>query len=263
MSTSKSICDFCFKQNGEEVFLEEKNDSLICPRCKNCIFIHLEGHKKSWSINSEENFPFLRPELTNQDLPNPRLLFLYQDCYQTLLIGRYNASIVMMGVLLEVIMKERIELKLGEYFSKPFGPCLEKIERNKLMGQEHIFFLRKFKNTARNPYQHADEVDIMKGIYMPVWPVKFENEISAENMKKFIDDINSGKVKPKFLPVSDIPAIRSIAKQSYDRKKAIELFNEMHDFLIDAYRFYFKEWEFQEHHRKYGTGLEKVDHFNI
>jgi len=58
-------------------------------------------------------------------LPNPRLLFLYQDCYQALLIGRYNASLVMMGVLLEAVMKERIELKLGEYFSKPFGPCCD------------------------------------------------------------------------------------------------------------------------------------------
>lgn len=263
MSTSKVVCDFCLKQNGEEVFMDEKNDSLICPQCKNCIFVDLEGYKKNWYKNSEEIYPFLRPELTSDDLPNPRLLFLYQDCYQTLLIGRYNASVVMMGVLVEVIMKERIELKLGEYFSKPFGPCLEKIETHKLMSQEHIFFLRKFKKIIRNPYQHADEADIMKGIYMPVWPVKFESEISAEKMEKFLNDIKSGKVKPKFLPVSEIPAIRSFAKQSYDRKRAIGLFNEVHDFLIDVHHLYFKEWEYKEHNQKHGTGLEKIEHYIV
>lgn len=263
MSAIRVVCDFCLKRNGEEIFMEKNHDSLICPKCKNCIFIDLESHKKNWYDNAEEIFPFLRPELTSDDLPNPRLLFLYQDCYQTLLIGRYNASLVMMGVLLEVIMKERIELKLGEYFSKPFGPCLEKIEDRKLMSQEHIFFLRKFKNVVRNPYQHADEVDIMKGIYMPVWPIKFETEISAEKLGKLMNDIRHGKAKPKFLPVSDIPAIRSLAKKSYDQKKAIELFNEVHDFLIDVYKLYFKEWEYQEHHQKYGTGLEKVEHYKV
>jgi hypothetical protein len=128
------------------------------------------------------------------------------------------------------------------------------------MRQVHIFVLRKFKNSVRNPYQHADEVDIMKCIFIPVWPIKFENEFSAEKMEKFISDIESGKAKPKFLPVSDIPAIRSIAKQSYDRNKAMYLFNEVHDFIIDAYKLYFKEWEY---HQKYGTGLEKVEHLKI
>jgi len=263
LSTSTTVCDFCMKQNGEEVLMEEKSDSLVCPKCKSCIFIDLENHKKAWYKNAEETFPFLRPELTSHDLPNPRLLFLYQDCYQTLLVGRYNASLVMMGVLLEAIMKERIELKLGEYFSKPFGPCLQKIEAHRLMSQEHIFFLRKFKDLVRNPYQHDDEVNIMKGIYMPVWPIKFGNEISAEKLKKALDDIKSGKFKPVFLPVSEIPAIRYVAKESYDRKRAVELFNEVNDFLINTYNIYFKDSEYQEHHQKYGTGLEKVEHYKV
>jgi len=263
LSTSKKICDFCLNQNDEEVFMEEINDSLICPKCKNCIFIDLENYKKAWYKNAEGIFPFLRPEITSDDLPNPRLLFLYQDCYQALLIGRYNASLVMMGVLLEAVMKERIELKLGEYFSKPFGPCLQKIETHKLMSQEHIFFLRKFKDIIRNPYQHDDEADIMNGIYMPTWPIKFESEISAEAIGDLMKNIRSGKIKPKFLPVSEIPAIRSFAKQSYDQKRAIKLFTEVHDFLIEVCKFYFKECEYQEHNLKYGTGLEKIEHYKI
>ncbi|MDR7666370.1 hypothetical protein RG963_11385 [Methanosarcina sp. Z-7115] len=98
---------------------------------------------------------------------------------------------------------------------------------------------------------------------MQVWPIKFESKISAENMDKFMNDIKSGKGKPKFLPVSEIPAIRSLAKQSYYQKKAMELFNGVHDFLIDIYKLYFKEWEYQEYNPKYGTGLEKVEHYKI
>jgi hypothetical protein len=98
-----------------------KNDSLVCPQCKKCIFSYLEAHKKGWYTKAEEIFPFLRPEPTNNDLPNPRSLFLYQDCYQTLLIGRYNSSIVMMGVLLEVIMKERMNINLENILVSPLA----------------------------------------------------------------------------------------------------------------------------------------------
>lgn len=90
-------------------------------------------------------------------------------------------------------------------------------------------------------YQHADEADIVKGSYMQVWPIS---------------------LNVKFLPVSEIPAIRSLAKQSY-YQKAMELFNEVHDFLIDIYKLYFKEREYQEHNPKYGTGLEKVGHYKV
>jgi len=39
------------------------------------------------------------------------------------------------------------------------------------------------------------------------------------------------------------------------------LFNEVHDFLIDVHHLYFKEWEYKEHNLKYGTRLEKVEHY--
>jgi len=43
----------------------------------------------------------------------------------------------------------------------------------------------------------------------------------------------------------------------------MELFNEVHDFLIDIYKLYFKEWEYEEHNPKYGPGLEKVEHYKV
>ena len=219
--------------------------------------------KYNWIRNAEEIYPFLRPELDQADLQNIRLFFLYEDCYHSLLIGRYNASIVLMGVLLEALMKERITLKLGEYFNKPYGACLEKIEKEKLMRKEDIRFLRKFKDKIRNLYQHADDSKILQGVFFPVWPLQFEKELSLEKLEKFMGNIKSGRLKPKFLPAADIPAIRPLAKQAYDRRQAISLFNHVYDFLLVAQIRYFRKEEYEEHHRRFGTGLENVEHYKI
>jgi hypothetical protein len=37
----------------------------------------------------------------------------------------------------------------------------------------------------------------------------------------------------------------------------------MEENLIDAYHLYFKEREHREHNQKYGTGLEKVEHYKV
>jgi hypothetical protein len=64
----------------------------------------LAAHQETWKNNSDLLFALLRPELPSTLTLESGLKALYQDCYQTLLIGRYNASIVMMGVLLEALI---------------------------------------------------------------------------------------------------------------------------------------------------------------
>ncbi|MCX9074552.1 MAG: hypothetical protein OIN88_07825 [Candidatus Methanoperedens sp.] len=225
MDEAKEICGRCKQINNEEVFMVEKHDMLVCPKCQTSFFIKgkspLERYKENWNNNADEIFVLVRPELSQGDLVNPRLFFLYEDCYHTILIGRYNASIIMMGVLLETLMKERINLKLGGYFEGEYGPCL--------------------KN----------------------WPIQFEGEISLEKLSKAIKDTKSGRLKPKLLPAAEIPAFRSIAKQAYDRKRAIELFNQVYDFLLGAKIKYFKQEEYDEHNKKFGTGLENVEHYKV
>ena len=223
----------------------------------------LEGYKENWNNNAEEIFPLIRPELNQADLSNPRLFFLYEDCYHTLLIGRYNASIILMGVLLEALMKERIWLKLGINFTKPYGSCLQEVEKEKLMKKEDVRFLKRFKDEVRNPYQHSDESKILQGVVIPVWPFHFEEGISFEKLERAVEDLKSGRLKPKWLPAAEVPAIRSIAKQAYDRRQAIELFNQVYDFLTVANIRYFKQEEYEEHHKKFGTGVENVEHYRI
>jgi len=267
MEEKKFPCPRCKKVKGEEVFMMEKYDMLVCPKCKTSFFLEgkspLGRYEDDWKKNAEEIFPLLRPPLYQSDLENARLFFLYEDCYHTLLIGRYNASIVLMGVLLEAIMKERIWLKLGIDFRGTYGGCLRIMEKEKLMKAGDIYFLRKFKDEIRNPYTHADESEILEGIFVPVYPLQFEGEFSLERLEQGFESVKSGQLKPKLLPASEVPAIRSVVKREYDRRRAISLFNQVYDFLVAAKIKYFKQEEYEEHCEKFGTRLEKVEHYKV
>ena len=260
-------CPACKSTKGKEVSMIEKHDTLACPECRLVLLLSgkspLGRYAETWRTSAEELFPLLRPPVDEFVLLNTRVHFLYEDCYYTLLIGRYNASIVLMGVLLEALMKERIGLKLGIEFKGTYGSCLRTIKSNTLMQAEDIQFLERFKDEIRNPYQHADEVGILQGLLVPVWPMEIQGELSFEKINTLMDNAKSGKMKPKLLPASEIPAIRSVVKQEYDRKRAIDLFNSVYDFLIGAEAKYFKQEDYDEHNRKFGTGLEKVPHYKV
>ena len=244
----------------------EKHDMLVCPECQTSLFDKskspLGRYFDTWKNNAYDLFPLLRPPLYQNDLANPRLSFLYEDCYHSLLIGRYNASIVLIGVLLEAIMKERIYLKCGVDFKGPYGSCLKKIESERLMEPKDIFFLKKFKDEVRNLYQHSDESSILRGAFVRAWPIEIK-DLSLDKLEKVQKDIITGKLKPKLFSAADTPAIRSVVKQFYDRDRAISLFNQVYDFLITAKIKYFKQKEYEEHHKKFGTGLETVKHYKI
>ena len=261
-SKEKNFCGIC-KAKGKNVALVEKYDVISCPECKTTAYLKEKHHlsigryQKEWKENSEDYFPMMKPAFTQEELKSPRLFFLYEDCYQTFLIGRYNASIILMGVLLEAVLKERIFLKTGEYFTAPFGSCLKKVEDEKLMDCKDILFLKRFKDEVRNPYQHSDERGVVQGINIPVWKVEFEEgKVSLEKLESSLEDIRKRKMKPKLVPASISPSIRSIVKQERDKKKAFALLNEVHDFLQAAMIKYFTERDWEEHRNKFGSDLD-------
>ena len=258
MEKKRFLCPRCKKINNEEVFMIEKHDLLVCPKCQTSIILEgkspLGRYKDIWKRNAEEVFSLLRPPLYQNDLATPRLFFLYEDCYHALLIGRYNASIVLMGVLLEALMKERIWLKLAIYFRGAYGECLRKIEEERLMDAKDISFLGKFKDKVRNPYQHADDAQIVGSLgFVEAIPIDIDMGKSVIlQLEQAIKNARAGKLKPKLIPATD-PLVRGFAKREYDRRRAVGLFNRVYDFLLDANVKYFKEEEYEERHKKFGT----------
>jgi len=249
MSGGNALCPVCKKTRNEEVTMIEKHDMLSCPKCKASFWIPLERYIEEWTKNANDLFPLLRPELHMEDLPIPQLFFLYEDCYYTLLIGRFNASIVMMGTLLEAIMKERISLKLGKDFSKAYGACLRLIEQKSLMDSKDIVFLRHFKNEVRNPYTHVDESQLLQGAFVRVWEIPVGKVLSPTEFLKNLKEVTSGKRSPQLMSATN-PIVRSIVKREYDRKVAIDLFNQVYDFLIAARAKYLKQEDYDEYNRK-------------
>jgi len=214
--------------------------------------------------NVEEVYCFLPPPISElMDFPIPKLRSLYQDCYQTLLIGRYNASIVLMGVLVEAICKERIKIKSGEDFQGPLGQCINKIESENWMKYKDIKFLRGFKDEIRNKYQHFDEFEILKGKFFEVYPLKFEKNLSPKKLKKFIKKIKTGEVKSSYVEAANIHGLRAPAKKTYDKYLAIALFDQIHFFLINSLIRYLSSEDYEEFHEKSENPLSEDLYYKL
>jgi hypothetical protein len=222
---------------NKTVCMTEMNGKVVCPECNNSYFIDgipfLEAYEAQWKESTINAFYLLRPELNSCDLFDPELFSLYLDCYQTLLIGRYNASIVMMGLLVEKIAENVLYLKLGKYVKGPLGNRLNVIEENNLMDLNDIRFISNFKDRIRNRYQHLDYKKILEGIECPVW--KF-NYTDAEDMLSKIEKCKSGEIAPTLVDVSEMRALWAMYKEKYDSEIAITLFNEIYELF--AYDFF-------------------------
>ena len=223
----------------------------------------LAVYQETWKNNSSHLFALLRPELPSALILEPGLKELYQDCYQTLLIGRYNASIVMMGVFLEGLMKERIRLKTGKDFAKPYGQCVDRlmgirrlrngrIERAGdgccLISMRDIMFLDKFKDRVRNTYAHFDEAKVVSGRIMEAWEIPFGEKFNLSEFEATFKEIKAGKRKPMLLDAKH-PALRSVSKMQTDRMMAVRLFNLVYDFALGFIMKYLRQKDYDEYHK--------------
>jgi hypothetical protein len=261
-------CSVC-NRKGDTVTLERKNDMLVCPKCGQFGFIEgaspLGRYQETWRDNSSFLVALLRPELPSNVKLEPGLNVLYEDCYQTLLIGRYNASIVIMGVFLEALMKERIRLKTGKDFTKPYGACIDKLRGIKRERRGHIkqlshgclieprdiLFLDSFRGEVRNIYAHFDEIKLVAGRIMKGWEISFNDMIDLTKFETIIKEIKAGQRKPLLLHATH-PALRSVSKMYSDRMMAVRLFNLVYDFMLGFVIKYLRQKDYDEYNRNYG-----------
>lgn len=271
-------CSICSKK-GDIVKLDRKNDSLVCHKCGGSWVIEgvspLCRYQETWKDNSQFLFAMLRPEPPSNIVLDPGLKALYEDCYQTLLAGRYNASIVMMGIFLEALMKERIRLETDKDFMKPYKKCTDKLsgidkrwwEGDWLKGKWRykysthgyliepidILFLDRFRERVRNLYTHFDESSLVQGRIMEGWEIPIDTkspEGLLTSLKASLDAVKAGERKPMLL-LATHPALRSISKIASDPKVAIELFNLVYDFMIGFVLKYLRQKDYDEYHRRY------------
>jgi hypothetical protein len=263
---SQFVCSVC-QTNGKTTVLQKKNDKLECPKCGTTWFIDGESplgrYHETWKDLSSFLFCVLRPELPSNVFLELGLKELLQDCYQTLLIGRYNASIVMMGVFLEALMKERIRLKTGVDFKEPYAKCVDKlmgIKRNKgrietlshgsLIEMQAVIFLDRFRE-KRNMYQHFNEAEVVKQQIHEAYEIPFENAAQfVASLDETIKQINEGNRKPMLLSAAH-PALRSMSKLQVDRKTAFELYNNVYDFTLEFIFKYLRQKDYDEHNRQF------------
>jgi|GEM_PF-1264284 DNA-directed RNA polymerase subunit RPC12/RpoP len=247
------ICSACNKK-GDTIKLQRKNDVLACPKCGYSFTIEgispLGRYQETWKDNSHFLSVLLRPELPSNIRLEPGLNSLYEDCYQTLLIGRYNASIVMMGLFLEALMKERIRLKTGKDFTRPYGACIKRLRDGYLIDPKDIAFLDKFRDKVRNTYAHFDEMKVVDGRILRGWEIPFEEIIDPTKFEATLKAIKSGKRKPLLLYATH-PALRSMSKLDSDRKIAVGLFNLVYDFTLGFVLKYLRQKDYNEHNKNY------------
>jgi len=265
-----SICPICYG-DGKTVHLQVKNDVLQCPNCNSAFPLEtispLVGYQETWKDNSSFLFAILRPELPDQVILETGLKELFEDCYHTLLIGRYNASIVMMGVFSEALMKERIRLRTGKDFTGAYAKCIdrlmgikrsrrggiERVERAddgcSLIASEDIRILDKLRD-LRNTYAHFDEKKVVNGLVGQVYEIPFREGTILADLETAIKEVKSGQRTPMLIDVTH-PALRSMFKMRADREKAIRLFNVVYDFTLGFALKYLMQKDYDECNRRF------------
>ena len=227
----------------------------------------LVGYQETWKDNSSFLFALLRPELPDHLTLEPGLKQLFEDCYHTLLIGRYNASIIVMGVFLEALMKERIRLKTGKDFTGAYAKCVDRlmgikrtgngknqrIERAgdgyNLIDQMDIRILDKLRS-LRNTYAHFDEKTVVNGLVGQVYPISFREEHIIADIETASKEVMSGQRIPMLIDVTH-PALRSVFKMNVDRKRAIRLYNLVYDFTLGFIMKYLRQKDYAECNQRF------------
>ncbi len=190
--------------------------------------------------------------LPNEELPfmEPHLRALYFETYFLVAEGFYNASLVLMGILLENIIKEKLfmeNIKDEELEKMNFGGALIKIKP--FISDDEFKFLEDRKLRLRNPYAHYNKMKLSEGVYFPVWKIKNPVEklialhkrvnkgelTEAEAQKELIRGID-----PEMMSSKEFRPISQIAKSEREKSQVVNVFLEIDKFVKKFAEKYFK-----------------------
>jgi len=173
-------------------------------------------------------------QATTFDLPHmePRLRHAFMDTFCVTMMGFWNLSIIMQGVLLEILVKEIIFAKEHQDFQRPFGDAIIRCEQRGYLDAKEISFLKDFKNQFRNPYQHSDIKQIAGNKKATTWTIPIEKGKEAESILKGIEKVRKGEAGPGELKgYQDVRAVGTVIKIEIDKEQALPLFCKVEEFV--------------------------------
>jgi len=233
-------CGVCL-YDGKNVPLSIRHDLLVCDACGTSYEQHdksaLPRFQEEWISISDINYVLLRPPIEKIDVrvvPTITLRYLMADCYHSMLIGRYNAGIVMLGVFIEELCKEIILTHTGEKPKGELGLAIDKLTKLKILKTHELDFLRSFKNNIRNCYQHSDVNQLTSGCTASIKQITFDPQSDSQSILEKINNSIQSKENYKNVSATDNLSIAAFVKICLDGRTAIELFNQVYDFTIEC-----------------------------
>ena len=216
------------------------------------IYLDKEKLIENELANTREIMSKTLDKLPNKELPfmEPHLRSLYFETYFLLAKGFYNASLVLMGILLENVIKEKLFMegtKDEELEKINFGVALTKIKP--FISDEEFKFLDDRKLRLRNPYAHYNKMKLSEGIYFPVWTV--ENPV--QKLIALQERVNKGElaeaqarqelikgVEPELMSSKEFRPISQIAKCEKEKSQVTDIFSKIDVLIREFAEKYFK-----------------------
>jgi len=195
-------------------------------------------------------------KLPNEELPfmEPHLRALYFQTYFLIAYGFNNSSLVMCGVLLESLIKQRLfdkGISDDEIEKMDLGNVIKRCCKEKIISKEEIDFLKDKKDKLRNPYIHYNQFKLTKGMQTLGWVAPGNETVQRliELDKKVKEGLLTEKeaqmelikgMTPKVISSKEVRAVAQTFKTDIDEKIAIPTFLEIDKFIREFADKYFK-----------------------
>ena len=153
------------------ILLVEKWDGVLFMKYQ------IETIEQQW-VENIRNSKFFQLNTTELPHMEPRLRQAYMDTFCITMMGFWNISIIMQGVLLETLVKEIIFAKEKKDFRGAFGDAIDRCEKKGYLEDTEISFLKRFKDEIRNPYQHIDIKKIVGKEKVTAWKIALKRQSS-------------------------------------------------------------------------------------
>lgn len=143
----------------------------------------------------------------------PQNRLLYYEVISNYWFGNFNASIILLSVLVESFLKEIYFFKEGQHSEETLSPLIEICNQKGIITQSEKCPLSKFADTVRNTYLHGNIHRIVEKITLPAYKIDLTNP--------------SAPPEPTYVTEDSLPTIRSIAKTEIDKMRSRKMIIEI------------------------------------